>query len=400
MNLHLPESVGMSPARLARIDAASRKRIERGELAGIATMVARKGRLVHFSVQGVADRERGRPLQQDTIYHIYSMSKPVTTVALLTLFEEGMFQLDDPVSALIPEFNSLKVLARMSGKSAVLEDLQRPITFRHLFTHTSGLCYPSDAGTPAEKLLSIEMGGVYFRESPLTLAEWIKRLVRAPLAHQPGTAWTYGFSIDVLGRLVEILSGLPFDVFLRNRIFDPLGMSETGFSVPEAKQDRIAVVYGADSRGSLEPVDWACTGYGLDPVFMSGGGGLYSTAPDYLRFAQMLVNGGELDGARILGRRTVNLMATGHIPQLMDLPSIRDGSAFGIGCTYGLGGRVLVTEYEGLSGSPGTYGWDGLAGTTFFVDPAEDLTALFFTQITPWPPALHQQFRTLVYQAL
>ncbi len=182
--------------------------------------------------------------------------------------------------------------------------------------------------------------------------------------------------------------------------FDPLGMVDTDFRVPEAKHNRLAVVYGRSDKGRLERVAWATDAFRKKPALLSGGGGLISTAEDYMRLACMLANGGELDGVRILGRRTVKLMAENHIPGLMGLPRVRDGSAFGLGCGYGLGGRVVVEEYAGLFGSAGTYSWDGLAGTSFFVDPREEMTALFLTQITPWPPAMVEQFKTLVYQAL
>jgi CubicO group peptidase (beta-lactamase class C family) len=376
------------------------RRIEKRELPGTATLVARKGRVVHFHLQGMADIENGTSLAEDTIYRIYSMSKPITAVALLALLEEGRFQLDQPAADFIPELGSFKVLERMGDSGPVLADPVRPITFRHLFTHTSGICYPAKAGSPAERLLAAEMGGDQFRESPLTLADWIKVLVRTPLAHQPGAGWTYGFSIDVLGRLIEVISGLTLDRFFAERVFAPLGMKDTFFAVPDAKLSRVAKVYGANGKGGLQFNDIASRGYGVKPSFLSGGGGLSSTVTDYLRFAQMLVNGGELDGARVLGRRTVDLMRQSHVAQLAELPAIRDGSAFGPGCTFGLAGRVVVDESRGLFGSAGTYSWDGMAGTTFIADPREELVGLFFTQVNPWPPSFHEQFRTLVYQSL
>ena len=396
-----PESVGLSSTRLARLDTAFARRVQAGEMAGVATLVARKGRLVHFHTQGMADIAAGRPLAEDTIYLIYSMSKPVTTVGLLTLFEEGRFQLDDPVSAVIPELARFKVLSRMTAGRPELEDLQRPITFRHLFTHTSGIPYAGENGTPVEKLLWEALGLSNMKgPTSLTLAGWIPLLVKGPLAHQPGAGYTYGFSIDVLGRLIEVLSGKPLDVFLEQRVFGPLGMRDTFFSVPVEKRNRVAVVYRKGPGGTLQRDDAVSAGYGLAPLFFSGGGGLYSSAPDYLHFAEMLTAGGELDGVRILGRRTVDLMRACHVPQIMDLPAVRDGTAFGAGCTYGLGGRVVVDDSKGLFGSIGTYSWDGAAATTFLTDPREELTALFFTQVSAWPAGIHEQFRTLVYQAL
>ncbi len=394
-----PESAGMSSQRFARMDAAFARRIEKGELPGVATMVARRGSIVHSSVQGMADVETRRPLADDTIYHIYSMSKPVTAVALLMLMEEGLFQLDQPAADFIPELHVLTVLSGTTAVGPGLAPLKRPVTFRHLFTHTSGFCYPAVTGTAAEKLLAAEMGGEDFREMPLTLQQWMSKLVRCPLAHQPGEGWTYGFSIDVLGRLVEVLSGMSLDRFLRQRLFVPLGMPDTSFCVPDEKLSRLATVYRAKESGGLVTAEVENRGYGTNPTFFSGGGGLFSTPRDYMRFAQMLVNGGELDGARILGRRMVDLMRMSHVGGLPITPE-RRADAFSPGCTFGLGGRVVEDESVGLQGSRGTYSWDGLACTTFFADPREELAAVFFTQISTWPARIHEQFRTLVYQAL
>ncbi len=395
-----PESVGLSSPRLARLADAYARRIERCELSGVATMVARGGKLAHFHVQGKADIQAGRALAEDTIYHVYSMSKPVTAVAILMLMEEGRFQLDDPAADFIPELGRLKVLESMADGKPVLAALKRPVTFRHLLTHTAGFCYPSREGTATERLLAAEMGGDDFREISLTLEQWVKRLVTVPLAFQPGDDWKYSMSIDVLGRLVEAISGTTLDRFFADRIFGPLGMVDTSFAVPDAKLPRLAVVYRDDGRGALEKEEVASRGYGTRPTFFSGGGGLYSTAPDYLRFAQMLKDGGQLGGVRILGRRTVALMRMSHVGHLAHLPGVQSGEFFLPGCTFGLAGRVVADESVGLCGSRGTYSWDGMAGTTFLVDPVEDLVALFFTQISPWPPRLHEQFRTLVYQAL
>jgi CubicO group peptidase (beta-lactamase class C family) len=400
MIIHTPESMGLSSTRLQRLDESFRRRIEAGELMGVATCVARMGRVVHFHAQGMADREKGLPLAEDAIYRMYSMSKPVTAVALLTLLEEGRFQLDDPVSAFIPELGSLKVLKGMTAKGPEVEELKRPVSIRHLFTHTAGFCYPSPQGSDAEKLLAKEVVTDATVDITMKLEEAVSRIARVPLAHQPGEGWTYGLSIDVLGRVIEVISGKTLDAFLQERIFGPLGMTDTGFFAPEEKHGRLAAVYGKNAKGVLERVPWATDAYHAKPLFLSGGGGLVSTAEDYMRFALMLLNGGELDGARILGRRTVKLMTLNHVPQLMDLPAVKSGMAFGLGYGYGLGGRVMLEEYPGLYGSAGTYGWSGMAGTDFFVDHKEGLTALYMTQIIPWPPAMMEQFRTFVYQAL
>jgi len=374
--------------------------IDREELAGAVSLVLRRGRIAHLESRGLMDLESRRPMTEDAILRFYSMSKPVTAVALLTLYEEGLFQLDDPVSAYIPEFASFKVFKAMGPKGPELEDLARPVTVRHLFTHTSGLCYPDPKASPVSMLMSEAMGGPGDAADRADLAGWIPLLAKAPLAHQPGAGYTYGFSIDVLGRLVEVLSGKAFDAFLRERVLDPLGMVDTDFYVPTAKKERLAMVYARRKEGGLEPVDWSNNAYWKKPRFLSGGGGLVSTAADYLRFARMLLGGGELDGVRILGRKTVDLMASCHIPQLMDRPEVKEGRWFGpSGHTYGLGGRVVARE-EGLFGSVGTYSWDGMAGTTFWVDFREDLVGMLLPQMIPGPPGLSWRFRSLVYQSL
>jgi CubicO group peptidase (beta-lactamase class C family) len=400
MIVHTPESGGMSAERLRRLDQAIARRMEAGELAGAAACVARMGRVVHFRAQGMADRERGVPIAEDTIYRMYSMTKPVTAAALLTLLEEGRFQLDDPASAFIPELGSLKVLSRVTPDGPQVEELRRPVTFRHLLTHTAGFCYPNAGGSGAEKLLAASFPTDATAEFAMDLDQAVKTLCGVPLAHQPGEGWTYGLSIDVVGRLIEVIAGRPLDLFLQERIFGPLAMRDTGFSIPEEKRGRAAIVYGKGPGGTLDRVAWATDVYFKKPLFLSGGGGLVSTAEDYLRFALMLLNGGELDGQRVLGRRTVKLMMQNHVPQIMGLPSVSSGDAFGLGYGYGLGGRVMLEEYAGLFGSVGTYGWSGMACTDFLVDPKEGIVALFLAQAIPWPPSIMEQFRTLVYQAL
>jgi CubicO group peptidase (beta-lactamase class C family) len=279
------------------------------------------------------------------------------SVALLTLYEEGRFHLDDPVSAFIPEFSELKVLEGMTERGPKLADLERPVTIRHLFTHTAGLCYPNPDGLLIEKLMAEAMGppGPPGKQAEASLEEWIPLLVKAPLAHQPGSGWTYGFSLDVLGRLVEVMSGNPFDDFLKERVLDPLGMVDTDFFVPPEKRGRMAKVYSPKKQGGLETVAWATDNFLNKPRFLSGGGGLVSTAVDYLRFSQMLLNGGMLDRERVLGRETVRLMMSSHTPGIMDLPEIREGKAFGRGFAYGLGGRVLMDDSVGLAGSAGSF---------------------------------------------
>jgi CubicO group peptidase (beta-lactamase class C family) len=400
-NLAVPESVGLSSARLSKIGNTLQGMVDRKVLAGAIALVHRRGRTAYCECRGFMDLEARRPMTEDTIFRFYSMSKPVTAVAMLTLFEDGLFQLDEPVSAFLPEFASCKVLRSMGAEGPELEDLSRPVTIRHLFTHTSGFCYPAPNGAPVARLMAEAMNGPSSVDmATASLEEWTARLVKAPLAHQPGAGWTYGFSIDVLGRLVEVMSGKAFDEFLRDRIFDPLGMEDTDFYVPKEKHARLAKVYSLRKEGGLEVVEWSNDAFWKKPRFLSGGGGLVSTASDYLRFARMLLAGGELDGHRVLGRRTVRLMASCHVPQLMDLREIMDRKPFGPGCTFGLGGRVVADETAGLYGSVGSYSWDGLAGTTFWVDPKEDLIGLFLPQMIPGPPQMNERIRTFVYQAL
>jgi CubicO group peptidase (beta-lactamase class C family) len=395
-----PESVGLSGKRLGRIGEAVQRRIDKGEIAGAVSVVARKGKVAHLLCQGASDVEAGVPMRPDTLFRIYSMSKPVTAAALLTLYEEGHFKLDDPIGSFIPELSHFNVVTGGSLEAPILVPLETPVTLRQLFTHSAGICYPNQAGTLAERLMEQAVMGPQHEEADGPLDEFVRRLARAPLAHQPGAAWTYGFSTDVLGRLIEVISGKSFDAFLSERIFTPLGMEDTFFFVPPEKHDRLGKVYAPRAGGGVEVVEWATHAFSTKKLFLSGGGGLVSSASDYLQFASMLLGSGELDGVRVLGRRTVDLMFSGHIPQLMDRPEIRDGSAFGPGQTYGLGGRVLVDESKGLFGSIGTYGWDGLASTTFWVDRKEELVAMLFPQMIPGPAGMHEQFRTLVYQAL
>ena len=395
-----PESVGLSTARLGRIGEAVQRRIDKGEIAGAVSLVARKGKVAHLLCQGSSDIEAGVPMRPNTLFRIYSMSKPVTAAALMTLYEEGRFKLDDPISSFIPELSRLMVVTGGTLDAPTLVPTETPVTFRHLFTHSAGLCYPNPDGQLVEKLMAKAMLGTHHEEEDVPLDEFVRRLARAPLAHRPGAAWTYGFAIDVLGRLIEVISGKTFDAFLSEKLFGPLGMKDTDFFVPQEKHGRLGKVYAPRAGGGFEVVEWSTNAFSKKRLFFSGGGGLVASASDYLQFASMLLGSGELDGVRVLGRRTVDLMFSGHIPQLMGRPEILDGSAFGLGHTYGLGGRVLVDESKGLFGSLGSYGWDGLASTTFWVDRKEELVAMLLPQMIPGPTGMHEQFRTLVYQAL
>jgi CubicO group peptidase (beta-lactamase class C family) len=392
-----PESVGFCPERLARIQPVMQRYVDEGKFAGIQTLVARRGQVAHFASVGQMDIAAGRPMAEDAIFRIYSMTKPITSVAALMLVEEGRLRLFDPLSAYLPEFRSMKVVAGAQGDAFELVEALRPITIRDLFTHTAGFSYGFDENFPLDQ---------HYRDKfwrPMqgrgaNLKKMVGLLGDLPLAHQPGEAYRYSVAIDVLGYVVEVVSGLPFDAFLRQRIFEPLGMTDTGFWVPEEKQPRFALNYGPDEkkRGRLKDIDpLKRSEYTRPKTFFSGGGGLVSTTADYLRFCQMLLNGGSLDGARIIGRKTVDRMRTNHLPTGMYEDAAR---AFG----FGLGGNVLLhPERYAALGTPGMWGWGGAANTKFWIDWKEDLIGILMTQFMP--SDLHPvivDYQNLVYQAL
>ena len=398
-----PEAAGMDGARLERITEHLRTRyIEPGKIAGCQTVVSRRGQVAYASTLGRMDRERDRPVAEDTIWRIFSMTKPITGVALMTLYERGMFQLSDPVDRWIPEFRGLKVREKQADGSRRLVDPARPVTVRDLMMHMSGFGY----GNMLERLGAVGAGtGIPQHEG--TLATMIEELAEKPLYFHPGTRWLYSLGTDVCGRLVEILSGRRFDDYLQDVIFGPLGMSDTGFVVDADRADRLAACYGRNRRKELVLVEDTERSAYLEPrTFLSGGGGLVSTAGDYLRFCQMLLNGGELGGARVLGRKTVELMTTNHLPgggELRDfaLPGGYgevgfDGMGFGLTMSVGLGpARTQVI------GSAGEYMWGGAASTIFWVDPVEDLTVVFMTQLLPSGTFnFRGQLKTLVYPAI
>jgi CubicO group peptidase (beta-lactamase class C family) len=400
-------AAGMDEARLARIDEhLLRSYVGPGKIAGCLTAVARRGELAFFSCLGNADRERHVPVADDTIWRIFSMTKPITGVALMTLYEQGYFQLTDPVHRFIPSWKSMKVGVHGAGGKVSLVEPDRPVSVRDVLMHMSGLGYgPSNADLDLEPLV----GGGDRRSLQFgpTLEGLVERLATEPLRFQPGTRWLYSLGTDVCARLVEVISGMEFDEYLRQTIFEPLAMVDTGFFVPDDKVGRLAANYARNSRKKLvmidDPLESACR---EKPSFLSGGGGLMSTAPDYLRFCQMLANGGELDGRRILGRKTVELMATNHLPGGDDLSRFAlpgaygevgfDGMGFGLTMAIGLGpSRTQVI------GTAGEFMWGGAASTTFFVDPAEELLVVFMTQLIPSGTFnFRGQLKALVYPAI
>ena len=389
----VPEEVGLSSDRLQRIGDIFQDYVDEGRIAGAVGMVLRHGKLAYVDAWGMRDIAAGDTMEEDDIFKICSMSKPVTSVAVMALYEEGHFFLSDPIGRYLPELANLQV-ANLADASAGQEiptvRARRPITIHDLLRHTSGFTYGDLSNTVVD--------GVYREQEILyqpTLEDMVARLGEIPLVYQPGTQWHYSVSADVLGRLVEVLSGQTFDAFLRERIFGPLGMADTGFLVPDSKRDRVAPTYGHSGPDlTLGPGDTSICA--LPPTLFSGGAGLVSTAQDYARFAQMLLNGGELDGARILGRKTIELMTVDHLEEGMPTGFLSPGWSFGLGFT-------VKTEagMDGMPSSVGEYNWIGIQGTSFWVDPEEDLVGVFMVQIRPNRDiTFRDQFKRLVYQAL
>jgi len=389
-----PESVGMSSERLTRLHDAMQTLVDDGRLAGITTMIARHGQIADFQSYGYRDMEAADSMAEDDIFRIYSMSKPITGVALMMLYEEGKFRLSDPVRRYIPEFADLKVAASWGPNGPVLEDADHAMTIRELMTHTAGLAYGIGDPHPADRLYASE--GVL--ASDQTLKDMIDKLAELPLRQQPGTRWTYSIAVDVQGYLVEVLSGQPFDEFLQESIFDPLGMVDTGFHVPSENHGRFAQVYGYDEDGALvaPPTPDASEGPRsfLDPAtFFSGGGGLVSSTMDYMRFCQMLLNGGELDGVRILSPTTVDMMSSNHLP--------RDMGEYAPGVGFGLDFSVVLDPVEAGSVSIGEYSWGGAAGTWFWIDPVEELVFVgMIQQFGGGRPDVRSLSRQLTYGAI
>ena len=391
--LAVPEEVGLSSERLERIGEVFQDYVEEGRIAGAVGMVLRNGKLAYVDAWGMRDLEAGDVMEEDDLFKICSMTKPVASVAVMTLYEEGHFFLSDPIGRYLPALANLRVanLAEASaGQEIPTERARRQVTIHDLLRHTSGFTYVDLSNTVVDAV---------YREREIlyqpTLEDQVAALGEIPLLYQPGTQWNYSVSVDVLGRLVEVVSGQPFDVFLRERIFDPLGMADTGFRVPDSKSDRVAPTYGHSGPDrALGPGDTSICD--LPPTLFSGGAGLRSTAQDYARFAQMLLNGGELDGARILGRKTVELMTVDHLEEGMPTGFLSPGWSFGLGFT-------VKTEagLDGLPSSVGEYNWIGIQGTSFWVDPEEDLVGVFMVQIRPNRDiTFRDQFKRLVYQAL
>ena len=411
-----PESAGMSSAAFDRVETHLKERyIDAGRFPGTQLLVYRRGKVVHSAVQGHADLERKAPVKPDTIYRIYSMTKPITSVAFMMLFEEGRVALDEPVVKYLPEWKDLGVFVAGTSPNFLTRPLSRPMLIVDLLRHTSGLTYGFqqrsnvDAAYRAAKIGEVEKAG--------TLQSMIEDLAKIPLEFSPGEAWNYSVSTDVIGYLIGKIAGQPFEQFVKERIFNPLGMIDTDFYVPAAKAHRLAACYSADPQGGMTfhpgqrggglalQDDPATSSFLTPPSLISGGGGLCSTASDYLTFCRALLNGGELDGVRLLSPKTLALMTANHLPNGQDLPTMSrslfsEATYNGVG--FGLGFSVVLDPAKTLiPASRGEYSWGGAATTSFWIDPAEELIAVFMTQVLPssaYP--VRRELRAMVYAAI
>jgi CubicO group peptidase (beta-lactamase class C family) len=400
-----PESVGLASARLATIRAVMNQHVADKHFVGASGLIARHGKVAYQEAWGMADAEAATPMKMDTIHRIYSMSKPITSVALMMLYEEGRFQLNDPIAKFMPEFGQMTVAVDerdpVTGRvNSTTVPAKRMITVRDLLRHTAGLTYGVFGDTSVD--LAYRKAGIL---AEATLTDFARNLAKLPLQYEPGTRWHYSVSVDLQGRLVEVLSGKPFDQFLQERIFRPLGMVDTGFTVPASKKHRFARLYTPNKAGSVDPMA-VCTGrdeclakfpnaapsMAEQLGMVSGGAGLVSTVHDYLRFCQMLLNKGTFAGHRVLSRKTIELMSSDHLGAI---PGMSEGNGFGLGF------QVSKSPGEaGMIGSPGEFNWGGAAGTRFWIDPQEDMIGIFMIQVLPNIANYGSTFRVLAYQAV
>ena len=400
------EKAGLNPSRLETISRhLMDSYISPGKISGCQVMVSRHGVPAYFRSFGQMDMERNKPVQEDTIFRIYSMTKPITSVALMMLFEEGRFQLNDPVSRFIPSWMGQQVWISGDGDDMETREPTSPMTMRHVLSHTSGLTYgtglfPSEH--PVDKFY--DKVGVN-RDAGETIESFAQKLSTVPLRYDPGTQWCYSLATDVCGCLVEFISGVPFGQFLQERIFDPLGMTDTFFVVPEEKLGRLAANYGRRADKTLKLLDDPMNSLYANPNrFPSGGGGLASTTADYGRFCEMLRGGGQLEGQRIIGDRTLKLMHRNHLPNGTDLGSIAMGSfsetAYdGVG--FGLGFASTLDDVAAGTIGAGDYYWGGAASTIFWVDPVEDMFVIFMTQLMPSATFnFRGQIKNIIYGAI
>jgi len=390
-----PGQVGLSEEKLAKTRAALQKLVEEERIAGGIVVVASRGKVAQFETCGLMDIEDEKPMNRDTIFRIYSMSKPITTVAAMILFEEGKIKLDDPVSKYIPEFRDLKVVADRNSEEVTTVAADRQVTVRDLMRHTSGLTYGIFGNTNVDKLYRKSM---VLGADSMTLEEMTQKLAEIPLLYQPGTKWHYSVSTDVLGRVIEVASGQSLDIFFSERIFEPLGMEDTAFYVPAAKIDRFATNYGPKLQGGLRPIDKPeTTRYANMPAFLSGGGGLVSTAGDYMRFCLMLLNNGKLGNTRLLKGRTVRMMTRNQLPK--KAYPIGSGGRAGMG--FGLGFSVRVEPGSQAPASRvGEFGWGGMASTHFWISPRDKIAVLVLTQYIPYSGRAENAVKPIIYDAI
>lgn len=394
-----PEDAGLAKDRLERIGAVMQRHIAENRIAGAIGLIARRGKIGYFESWGMMDKEAGKPMRKDAIFRIYSMAKAVTGVATMILYEEGRFSLNDPISKFIPELGSMQVavertVAATGRRIVYTVPAEGQITIRDLLRHTSGLNYTGPRDEKGEFMFT--KAGVM---SPaITIEESVKRAAKVPLVHQPGTIWDYSISQDVLGRLIEVVSGRTLDQFFAERIFKPLEMVDSGFYVPQEKWERLASLYTPNPDKTIKrhagpPQE----SYKKPATLLSGGGGLVSTALDYARFCQMLASGGQLDGARILSRKTVELMSADHLGDLPRTTALLQ-TGYGFGLTFAVNRGVGET---GAVGSKGEYNWGGAAGTRFWIDPQEQMIGIFMVQILPHTGLTYgSEFKQLAYQAI
>jgi CubicO group peptidase (beta-lactamase class C family) len=397
-----PELEGFSSARLERLHALMQEAVDKKQVSGVVTILARHGKIVDYRAFGQRDMASGTPMTKDTIFRDYSMTKPVTGVAMMTLYEEGKWLPSDPISKFIPEFAHLKVYKGMDADGKmILEDPDHPPTMRELLTHTAGFTYGVFGDTPVDKM---------YREadfhSSKNLQDVIDKLAAIPLLYQPGTKWVYSMSMDIEGYIVQKLSGEPFDDYMRDQIYKPLGMKDAGFYVQEEKKSRLASLYEYDQQGNVNADSTNGRGYGgflSRPAWPSGGGGMVSTAEDYYRFALMLGGGGALNGTRILAPSSVRLMTSNHLPEKLltgefsiGSQTMRPGFGYGYNCAV-----VFDPPEANLPDGKGTFFWDGAAGTWFWVDPTNDIVFVGMIQrMGGGNPSLEYRSRSVVYQAL
>ncbi len=401
MNVISPESVGMSSERLARIAPVMNDFVRDNQLPGILTLIQRRGQIVHRGSFGLMDIEAGKPMRDDALFRLYSMTKPVVSVALMLLYEEGRFGLSDPISRFIPAFKDTKVYAGSPRGGMKLVEQEQPINFHHLLTHTAGLSYGSYFDSPVEDLYRRSFPAQFDRNLPLK--NIIDRIAALPLLFQPGTQWRYSCATDVVGYAVEVIADMPLGDFLRQRIFEPLGMTDTDFYVPAAKTSRLAQIYGSNALYDpyvISPEKLMMIGDVTTPTQSpAGGAGLISTQADYLRFCNFLLSDGAYDGGRLISRRTLAMMTADHIADaLKPLNMLPFETSYG----FGLGFRVAtgLGKVRTLT-SVGEYGWSGAAKTYFWIDPAEDMIGMMMTQILPTDDyPVNERFRILAYQAI